>query len=1216
MRVRDLLERDLTRPIEEIIKVDQEDEGVVFTEITEYIATQRIRDQYYRVLRAIADGKSEPTEGVGVWVSGFFGSGKSSFAKILGYVLGNRTVMGRTAGELFSRQVNDERISDLVEFINAAIPTEVVMFDIAGVKDVRQSTERVSELMYKNLLRTLDYSEDFEIAELEIDLESEGRLAQFVELCESQYGRPWRIVRKTARKFNQASAILHEMDPATYPSPDSWDQSTRGRPVEVTVDTFIKRVFDLVARRRPGKAVAFVIDEVGQYVAKSEDKIEDLRVVAEKLGRESRNRVSAGTAPASAWLIVTSQEKLEEVVAAIDSKRVQLAKLTDRFKHRIDLSPADIREVATRRVLSKRPEAEPILEKLFSENQGLLTTACQLERTTRWRTLKRDEFVHFYPYLPHFIELSIDIVSGIRLSPGAPQHHGGSNRTIIKQAYEMLASKRTAVGDRPIGALVSADLIFDLVEGNLPTEIQKDVSDIAARFANVQEAGEWQLRVAKTICLLEYVHDLPRTVRNIASLLVDQVGEAAPVEHVERALNALAEAQFVRHTEEGWKLQTAQEKHWVTERSGFLQPKPRDRNEIRRESVAAIFDDPRMRAVQPPGLRTLKVGVSIDDMRLGDEGHVMVNLVSAEDETELAARLEEVRTTSRNGDGRNRIHWVFAMNAELDHLVAQVHASRQMMSKYEQLRARGSATAEERTCLQAEVAEEARHRNRLRDKLGEALAGGSGIFRGVTHDASSLGKAVSEILRALACMAVPELYPKLAMGSCPLGGDEAELALSSGDLSGLPHVFHDGQGGLSLVVKSGNRYVPNPSAPIAAEVLGFIDARASYGETVTGKAIEEHFSGFGYGWDKDVMKMVLAVLLRAGAIEITYQGRRYIDSTDRGCRAPFASQSAFRAATFALRRLVGLAVLKRAVENYESLTGDDVSMEEAAVSAAFKELCEADRQRLMRVQALVDANGLSGAEFVREHASRLTEVLRMESDQVVQCLAAEGDTFRAARESVAIMDKALTEPNPVIIRKARTVLDEMWPALELRGIDGELSDSASWLQMVLYSDKLYGSVPEVARRSAEIEEAYGQLYMVKHSERAELYHTALASIKASPHWDDASEDGRTAAIAELSKRACAASDLATGSARCAQCNAGLAQIESDIPAVRSWESEALERLINLSMPESTAGAVKVVRAAECFAGYIESEHDIELAVSALRQLLRSALERGVRIRME
>ena len=91
MRVRDLLERDLTRPIEEIIKVDQEDEGVVFTEITEYIATQRIRDQYYRVLRAIADGKSEPTEGVGVWVSGFFGSGKSSFAKILGYVLGNRS---------------------------------------------------------------------------------------------------------------------------------------------------------------------------------------------------------------------------------------------------------------------------------------------------------------------------------------------------------------------------------------------------------------------------------------------------------------------------------------------------------------------------------------------------------------------------------------------------------------------------------------------------------------------------------------------------------------------------------------------------------------------------------------------------------------------------------------------------------------------------------------------------------------------------------------------------------------------------------------------------------------------------------------------------------------------------------------------------------------------------------------------------------------------
>ena len=306
MKVKEVLERDLTRPIEGIIKLDQRNEHVVYEEITEYVATERIRDQYYDVLRAIADAKSEQTEATGIWISGFFGSGKSSFAKNLGYVLANHSVLGENAGELFCRQVQDERITALVNYINTAIPTEVIMFDVAGVRDSRDSTERMSELMYRNLLRALDYADNFEIAELEIDLEAEGVLDQFIHACEARYG-PWQTVRKTARNFNCASAILHEMDPDTYPSADSWAKSTTGRKAELTVDDLVSRVFDLMERRRPGMALAFVIDEVGQYVARSEEKIADLRRIAEKLGQESKNRVSAGQAPATAWLIVTSQ---------------------------------------------------------------------------------------------------------------------------------------------------------------------------------------------------------------------------------------------------------------------------------------------------------------------------------------------------------------------------------------------------------------------------------------------------------------------------------------------------------------------------------------------------------------------------------------------------------------------------------------------------------------------------------------------------------------------------------------------------------------------------------------------------------------------------------------------------------------------------------------------------------------------------------------------
>ena len=181
-----------------------------------------------------------------------------------------------------------------------------------------------------------------------------------------------------------------------------------------------KRTFELWGRRRKGKALVFIIDEVGQHVARSGDKIEDLRATVEEFGKVGKNLLKERKIIAPCWIVVTSQEKLDEVVAAIDSKRVELAKLQDRFRYRVDLAPSDIREVATKRVLAKKTEAEKPLKKLFSENQGQLNAALRLERTTRRTDINESDFIHFYPYPPHYIDLCIGIMSGIRLQPGAP----------------------------------------------------------------------------------------------------------------------------------------------------------------------------------------------------------------------------------------------------------------------------------------------------------------------------------------------------------------------------------------------------------------------------------------------------------------------------------------------------------------------------------------------------------------------------------------------------------------------------------------------------------------------------------------------------------------------------------------------------------------------------------------------------------------------------
>src|SRR5216683_2655504 len=659
MTIGDLLARDLSRKIEEIIQVDQADEQSVHAEITEYVATDSIRDQYRHLLNAVAEAPADPHESVGVWVSGFFGSGKSSFAKNLGYALENRTVLGSKFADLFKQQLSDTPTSALLDLINAKTPTEVILFEVAKEADTRKVTQRIAELMYTVLLRELGYSEDFDIAELEIELEAEGKLPQFIATCKTLLNKDWETIRSGAQKLSRASAILHQLDRKLYPSADSWSHSQRNRDASISVSKVVRRTFELWGRRRKGKALVFIIDEVGQHVARSGDKIEDLRATIEEFGKVGKNLLKEGKIIAPCWIVVTSQEKLEEVVAAIDSKRVELAKLQDRFHHRVDLAPSDIREVATKRVLAKKIEAEKPLKKLFAENQGQLNAALRLERTTRRTDINESDFVHFYPYPPHYVDLCIGIMSGIRLQPGAPRHYGGSNRTIIKQAYEMLVSDRTAFAKKPIGALVTLDKVFELVEGNLSNEKRTDIHEISQRFKGDAEDQGWTLRAAKVICLLEFIRDLPRLESNIAAFLVDEVGKPAPLAQVQRAVKKLHTAQFIRNTEDGWKLQTAQEKSWETERRSYLEPKPRERNEITRQVLGKIFDEPEFKTYRYQNLRTFRIGISVEGTHIADEGELPLNLCIADDADELTRKLSEVREESRQKSHENDVYWIF-----------------------------------------------------------------------------------------------------------------------------------------------------------------------------------------------------------------------------------------------------------------------------------------------------------------------------------------------------------------------------------------------------------------------------------------------------------------------------------------------------------------------------------------------------------------------------
>ena len=103
--IKGLFANDIFRRIEEVIKVDQTNEQILREEITEYVVTDSIRSRFTEILERYWETPKKPHEGIAVWVSGFFGSGKSSFAKYLGLALANRSVGGEGSAQLLAKRI-------------------------------------------------------------------------------------------------------------------------------------------------------------------------------------------------------------------------------------------------------------------------------------------------------------------------------------------------------------------------------------------------------------------------------------------------------------------------------------------------------------------------------------------------------------------------------------------------------------------------------------------------------------------------------------------------------------------------------------------------------------------------------------------------------------------------------------------------------------------------------------------------------------------------------------------------------------------------------------------------------------------------------------------------------------------------------------------------------------------------------------------------------
>ncbi|MBZ5596030.1 MAG: BREX system P-loop protein BrxC [Acidobacteriia bacterium] len=1204
--IRSLFWKPIDRHIEEVIKVDQANPEAVEEEISEYEVTDSIREGFLKVLESYRATPDNPHEGIGIWISGFFGSGKSSFAKILGYILEGRAVRGNSASDLFVGRAADDRTQALLRIINERIPTTAVIFDISTDRGVRSGSERITEVMYKALLRQFEYSDDFKLAQLEIDLEGEDELDEFRRRYEQKWGKPWERGRLIVNKvFNEASVILHEMDPLRYSHADSWAHTQFE--VDISPNLLAERAYELVRRRRQGRALVFVIDEVGQYVSRSTDKMLDLQGVVQAFGRVGKNLAQKGQWKGQAWVVVTSQEQLGEVVDNLEGKKVELPRLKARFPIEIDLAPADISEVTSRRVLTKSPDAEKQLADLYERSKGAVATHTRLQSKIREVKLDARAFTDLYPFVPYQIDLIIDIVAGLRSQPGASRHTGGSNRTIIKLAQQVIINDRVKLGSQPVGRLVTLDMIYDLVEGNISHDKRKDISDIAKASTEIPLVA----KVAKAICLLQFVRGVPRTIANIAAVLHPAVDATPLHSEVQTALDWLVEAQKVKLGEHGYELLSAEGKRWEEERQG-IDSKPSDQSRLQKEILEDLFE-----AVKPyrhKGFRNFVPLVIVNGDRLGREGDLPFRLTFTEEGPAFSDACAEARKLGSEEWQRwekaftepPSVPFVAGLPDDVFRLIRELHRSREMIQRHE----RGIKSQDEAQLLNDEKAREAAFLRELRTKFQSAICSGNSYFQGVQRELRSLGSTLTEVVRGSLEIAVPQVYSKFDLGSVTVKGNESEEILKVTNLGGLPTVFYDAM--VNLVVSQGGRYVVNTGAPVANEVSNYIAARNAYGEKVTGKLLEGHFHAAPYGWELDVLMMVVATLFRGAVIEVFAQGGWRKSVSDAGVREPFSKIPAFRAAAFRPRQdQVKFEDLVAAARAFQEIFGEEVEIEETAIFDALKGRLRPEYDALLPLRAKLEAHGLPGIDEVDELHSTLRSILESSADEAVRTFAVEAKSIREALAKGARLASALSPGNLATLKVARRAVEVLGPTLRARTNESAVAEAADRLASALGTAGFCDRLPQIAGDVAVVERSYRDLYAEAWHRRRSAYDELMSGLTGRPEWGELPPAAREEILSPVRARSgdgAAPQDVQT--------YPSIEQMETDILAVERLRQDAAVKLEALLVPPEESQQIKRVKVRDFFRAAVSTEQEFEESFQALRDHCLKLIAEGSRVILE
>jgi hypothetical protein len=540
MRIQEMFKKPITRDIQGVVIAGQGEKTNIATELEEYVVTPELQRHFADFFSAYAKGINGNTTKMGVWISGFFGSGKSHLLKILSYILDNEVVGDKRAIDYF---IDDKKISDpmiLADMQLAAnTPTDVIIFNIdaKSESDGKSNKDAIVNVFLKVFNNSLGFCGAIPyIADLERRLTEDGKYEEFKTSYQKVTGHDWYEERhEFLSKQDGVVDALVDMGYMSEKAAWNWCDAAIGD-YQISIEDFAKRVKSYIDRMGNNHHVVFLVDEIGQYIGDDSKLMLNLQTVTEELGRECMGK---------AWIIVTSQQDIDSITKV---KGNDFSKIQGRFDTRLSLSSANVDTVIKKRILDKNETAAQTLRLLYEQKATIIKNLIVFNDGVEKKLYANDrDFSDVYPFIPYQFNLLASVLTSIRT-------HGASGKHLSEGERSMLAlfkESAMALKKKEVGAIVPFHRFYDALENFLDHSHRGVITkayDNSYINPDHKESDVFAIDVLKTLFMIKYVLEIESNIDNITSLMVENIDDdrIAVKAKVEDALKVLMRQMLVQ----------------------------------------------------------------------------------------------------------------------------------------------------------------------------------------------------------------------------------------------------------------------------------------------------------------------------------------------------------------------------------------------------------------------------------------------------------------------------------------------------------------------------------------------------------------------------------------------------------------------------------------------------------------------------------------------